>query len=62
MKEAVLETIQRPLERTSALVLVHFLWLHKFEPNLIPGRGLAGGVKEYPEGVDLSDSLRQSDS
>ena len=53
MKEAVLETIQRPLERTSTLVLVHFLW-HKFEPNLIPGRGLAEGVKEYPE--EVSDS------
>ena len=34
-------------------LLGSFLW-HQFEPNLMPGRRLARGVKEYPEGVDLS--------
>ena len=66
MKEAAVETKQRPLERTSSVVLVHFLW-HKFEPNLIPGRGLARGrevSKSIPKVSSwrCRDSWRQSDS
>ena len=68
MKEfVVLKTKQRPLERTSSVVLVHFLW-HKFEPNLIPGRGLAIVGREVSKSIPkvstwrCQDSWRQSDS
>ena len=65
MKEATVETKQRPLERTSSVVLVHFLW-HKFEPNLIPGRGLAIVGREVSKSIlkvsRCQDSWRQSDS